>query len=67
MPFIYFSIFNRAALHSDKIIFFIRLAPVNNFVQLGFENQIQRNAGTAAVTLRKGWAIFTVLVFSAKL
>ncbi len=36
-------------------------------MQISFENQIQRNAGTAAVTFQKGRAIFTVLVFSAKL
>ena len=49
-----FNIFYRAALHCKKIIFFIHLAPINDLMKFGFENEVELNAGAAPVALPKG-------------
>ena len=46
-----FHIFNRAALHSEQIIFFINLAPINNLADFVFQDMVEPNAGAATVTL----------------
>ena len=49
-----FDILNGATLHSEKIIFFIDFAPVNDLVKLGFENQIQPNTSAAPISFSEG-------------
>ena len=45
-----FDILNGAALHSEMIIFLFNLAPVNNLVKLGFENEVEPNTSAAPVS-----------------
>ena len=49
-----FDILNGATLHSEKIIFLIHLAPVNDLVKLGFENKVEPNTSTAPITFSEG-------------
>ena len=48
---LYFNIFNRTALHSEQIVLFINLAPIDNLAEFLFENAIKPNACASAVAL----------------
>lgn len=49
-----FNILNGATLHSEKIIFLINPAPVNDLVKFSLENQIQPNTSAAPISFSEG-------------
>ncbi len=49
-----FDILNWATLHSEKIIFLIHLAPVNDFVKLSLENEVEPNTSAAPIAFSEG-------------
>ena len=53
-----------AALHGKEIIALIHPAPVNDLMQLLFQDAVQPDAGAAAIALPEGWATFISTYFS---
>ena len=58
------NISDRAALHGEKIIFFIHHAPINNHMEFDFENDIQQIRVLRPLPSLKGWEIFISTYFS---